>query len=109
LHKGLGWLQGECVKLRSPDLNLRLPHMGWNDVTILNEGSLFSQVGETPCFYFCHSYQVVTDDAEILATCDYGTTFICSVACNNIYGVQFHPEKSFDEGFEVLKNFCSFN
>jgi glutamine amidotransferase len=107
-HQGLGWIDGECHKFQAESCNLRLPHMGWNDVNIINNNTIFSGLGKNPCYYFCHSYHIVCGNSvQILASCEYGEQFSCAISKENIFAVQFHPEKSFDDGFKLLKNFCT--
>jgi glutamine amidotransferase len=102
---GLGWLDAVTQRLH-PQPNLRLPHMGWNWIRpIGGEHSLFRGLNQ-PRFYFVHSYHVVCRDADdVLATCRYGDEFVCAVRRGNIFGTQFHPEKSHRLGLQVLKNF----
>jgi len=105
---GLGWVDAEVKKLngagRTPAH--RLPHMGWNDVEPSGEEGLFRDIGATGRFYFLHSYYFAPKDKRtILALTDYGGAFASSVRAGNIYGVQFHPEKSHQWGIQLLKNF----
>jgi len=101
---GLGWLDAETV--RFPNDSLRVPHMGWNTVRIRGEPSIFKDMGEEPRFYFVHSYHLVCkDEGDVLATTHYGYDFVSSVRKGNIYGTQFHPEKSHRFGMRLLKNF----
>tara|TARA_Y100000590_G_scaffold457394_1_gene609935 strand:+ start:1198 stop:1827 length:630 start_codon:yes stop_codon:yes gene_type:complete len=104
-HKGLGWIEGEIKKI--PQKNLKLPHMGWNEITIEKKNSLIRNK-KTTNYYFVHSYffECKYED-DILATTDYGTKFTSAVCKNNIYGVQFHPEKSSFSGLELLSNFIN--
>jgi glutamine amidotransferase len=99
---GLGLLKGEIHKM---DSHLKIPHMGWNQLEIIKNDPLFDGLPENPHFYFVHSYQLdqVTDD--VLATAAYGTTVPAVVRKNNVIGLQFHPEKSGDNGIKLLKNF----
>jgi len=103
-HKGLGWIPGKVVKLADAD-NIKIPHMGWNDITIIQPNQLTDTNKD---FYFVHSYKLVCNDkSNILATTNYGQEITAIVNKNNIYGVQFHPEKSQDAGLELLQNFIS--
>jgi len=105
---GLGWIKGETVRFRFPDtLTLKIPHMGWNTVTIEKESPLFEQMFEEPRFYFVHSYHVVPEnDEDILTKTHYGYEFVSTIVRDNIAGVQFHPEKSHKFGMQVLRNFA---
>lgn len=104
---GLNWIEGRVRKLKSQDSSkLRLPHMGWNDVQPVTENPLFAEL-ETSQFYFLHSYYVECENEEnVLAKSAYGIDFSCAVNSRNIYGVQFHPEKSHHFGARLLKNFA---
>jgi glutamine amidotransferase len=106
---GLGWIEGRVRRfdekaLRQPP---RLPHMGWNDVVPKGGSGLFSGLERDSRFYFLHSYYFdCASNDNVLATSEYGIAFGCAVRSNNIYGVQFHPEKSHDYGVRLLKNFA---
>jgi glutamine amidotransferase len=104
---GLGLLKGRVTRFREkPDL--KVPHMGWNQIKIKNNAALFKGIEDDSFVYFCHSYYPVPKDKAIVAaTCDYGSLFACAVASGNIYGVQFHPEKSQAAGLRMLKNFVN--
>lgn len=108
LLPGLGWIQGRVRKLRaiSQGASICLPHMGWNDLKPLDKQSLFSYLETPASFYFLHSYYFDCTHAEnITATSYYGQDFASVVNHQNIYGVQFHPEKSHDDGAQLLKHF----
>jgi len=101
---GLGWLPASVERFDITK-KLPLPHMGWNDVTQVKESSLFSGLSN-PRFYFLHSYRVISrDSSHILSTTDYGEKFVSAVSDRNIFGVQFHPEKSHHWGVKLLDNF----
>ena len=104
---GLGWIPGECRRFQpSKEDKLRVPHMGWNKVTIRSGAKLFSGLGQEAKFYFVHSYYVDLEHKNMdVATCSYGANFCASFEHNNIFGVQFHPEKSHRFGLELLKAF----
>jgi glutamine amidotransferase len=106
---GLGWIRG-CVKgfrsLRCDDL--LIPHMGWNDVTPATQSGLFGQLGTAPRFYFLHSfYFECAEKQHIAAVTSYGLDFASAVHRDNIYGVQFHPEKSHQFGARLLQSFAA--
>lgn len=115
-RQGLGWIDGEVKKIKdksveglatSHEPSLPLPHMGWNDVKPLGKNSLFGELEKDALFYFLHSYYFNCQrDEDILAVTDYGGEFACAVRHKNIYGVQFHPEKSHRYGIKLLKNFA---
>lgn len=102
---GLAWIDGTVRKFRGD--SLALPHMGWNDVKQAPAAKLFADMENDARFYFLHSYYFECRDAgDVLATSDYGGEFSCAVKKGNIYGVQFHPEKSHHWGKQLLKNFA---
>ena len=106
---GLGWIGGRVKRFDESRLPrpARLPHMGWNDVVPKNGAQLFSGLEQDSRFYFLHSYYFdCASNDNVLATSEYGTAFNCAVSSNNIYGVQFHPEKSHSYGTRLLKNFA---
>jgi len=105
---GLGWIDATVVKFdtRLLEGKTHLPHMGWNDVTPIDPDMLFSGL-DAPRYYFLHSYFMKPDREEnILATSSYGTTFTSAARSGNVYGTQFHPEKSHQWGIQLLKNFA---
>jgi glutamine amidotransferase len=107
--RGLGWIQGEVKRLGCSDAGkaVVLPHMGWNDVRPVGASKLFEELESDARFYFLHSYYLRCDrDADVLAVCDYSLPFSCAVNHANIYGVQFHPEKSHRFGTRLLQNFA---
>ena len=102
---GLNWIDGTVKKIGSN--NLRLPHMGWNSVKISRDNFLFNDVANNEYFYFCHSYYFdCLNQNNILAETNYAHNFASVINNENIYGIQFHPEKSHDSGVKVLKNFA---
>ena len=108
LHNGLGWLDAEVVRF-SGTAGLKVPHMGWNMVHLHREHPLFAGLSvEHRDFYFVHSFHVVCrDDADVVGTTIYGTEITVAVARGNVAGVQFHPEKSQDNGLQLLTNFAA--
>lgn len=106
-HQGLEIVGGRVERF-SPTPGLKIPHMGWNQVTARREGCpLLKDVPEDAHFYFVHSYYVVPKNADdVWLTCDYGTQFCASVWQDNLFATQFHPEKSQRDGLQMLKNFA---
>lgn len=105
---GLGWIAGHTVKFRfEPGDGKRVPHMGWNVVTPTRTDTLFRDLDEDHGFYFVHSYYVTCRSAaDVLATTPYGVDFVSAVQKGNVFGAQFHPEKSHKHGMRLLKNFA---
>lgn len=106
-HKGLGWFDAEVVRLNPGEKQFRVPHVGWNKITYQDNCLLFSGLMPNAAdFYFVHSYYMqCTNPKEVRAICDYGQDITAAVSKNNIFAVQFHPEKSQDVGLKVLENF----
>lgn len=101
---GLGFIEGKVDKINAPDLII--PHMGWNKLEILNECPLLEGLSEDSYVYFVHSYQAYCDDKNISAYCEYGGKVPALVYNGkNVYGAQFHPEKSGETGLQILRNF----
>ncbi|MDC0863357.1 imidazole glycerol phosphate synthase subunit HisH [Candidatus Pelagibacter sp.] len=99
---GLNWIKGKVLKL---DENTLLPHMGWNTIKFSVKSELFNNI-ENPEFYFLHSYYYkIEDDKNILSTSEYGELFTSAIYKENIFGTQFHPEKSHENGIKILENF----
>lgn len=108
-HSGLDWLGGIVKKFDVSTLphSTHLPHMGWNDVATTRESTLFNHLKQGVRFYFLHSYYFECEDKQdTLAVAQYGNDFSCAVNHDNVYGVQFHPEKSHHFGAQLLKNFA---
>jgi glutamine amidotransferase len=102
-HQGLGLIEGKVIALPTEQV---VPHMGWNRIELSSDMDLFSDLGEAKHFYFAHSYYAQPSDEQAkIAYTDYGFALPASVQKNNIYGVQFHPEKSGRQGLKVLQNF----
>lgn len=107
--QGLGWIPGEVRAIEPNDRALKIPHMGWNTLTVVNPHALLDDIKIGPSglhAYFVHSYQLVTNDAaSVVAVTDYGGNVTAMVAKNNIAGTQFHPEKSQTLGLKLIANF----
>ena len=104
---GLSLIPFECKKFMfSKDVDLKVPHMGWDIVDIKQSSPLVEDLKGTQRYYFVHSYHAVCDSTDnVLMTCDYGYEFAAAVVKKNVFGVQFHPEKSHDFGVALLKNY----
>ena len=102
---GLSWISGRARRLRTG--GLKIPHIGWNDVEIMNPYPLFQGISRSREFYFVHSYCLDCPHEYVVARCTYGDTFTAAIQKDNIYATQFHPEKSRDAGLKLLKNFLS--
>lgn len=107
--KGLGWIDAFTVKFDNTQLgNLKIPNMGWSDINTKDDSPLWKDLPVEPRFYHVHSYHFkFTQENEISATATYGYEFACAFHKQNIYGTQFHPEKSHKYGMKVLQNFAS--
>ena len=104
-HEGLGLLRGTVVRF-SDSLSIKVPHTGWNQVEIKNPALLFDRIEEGSFVYFNHSYYCQPNDpADVIAETSYGIRYACAVRPDNLYGVQFHPEKSQAVGLRLLQNF----
>lgn len=107
IHDGLALIKGEVVSMkgRIPE-HLDIPHMGWNALSFKKESKLFKYINEGDFVYFVHSYYADNCEESISATAEYGKEITASVESGNIYGCQFHPEKSGEVGLSILKAFC---
>lgn len=101
VQEGLGVLKGDILKF---DNRLKVPHVGWNEVSVLNNSKLYNGISDSH-FYFVHSYYLPKTAPSASGITSYGIDFAASCECNNVYGVQFHPEKSGESGLRMLKNF----
>ena len=108
IEKGLGWIDMEVIKFDKKKLSssLKIPHMSWNEIKMNKPSALLEGLNNDSRFYFVHSYHMQpSDKADILTTTNYGYNFTSAIEKNNIYGVQFHPEKSHKFGMQLLANF----
>ncbi len=103
-HKGLGLIPGRIVKF---DVDLKIPHMGWNKLNIQKEAPLFQGLPDEPYVYFVHSYYLETEADVISATTNYGHEVQVAAQVDNLFALQFHPEKSGDVGLAILRNFIN--
>ena len=105
---GLNWIPGEVIKLNLGTSNLKIPHMGWNDLKIENDSKVFKNVSNKDHAYFIHSYEFIPNDKKkISIKTSYGKDIIAAVSSENIFGSQFHPEKSQNTGIKILTNFLN--
>ena len=106
VHEGLGWINGDIVRMERDDPALKIPHMGWNEVTSLGKHPVLAQLPERDYAYFVHSYHLQASDAVIAVT-DYGGPVAAMVAKDSMIGTQFHPEKSQGYGLALLAAFLN--
>ena len=106
-HEGLGLIKGEIRPIRDviPD-TLKIPHIGWNPLHLCKKSPIFSGIEEGDCVYFVHSFYATNCDEAVLATAEYGAPLTAAVAHKNVFGCQFHPEKSGRVGLAILRAFC---
>ena len=106
--KGLGWISGKVSKINNQNGKFKLPHIGWNQINILKESKIFQNIENNSHMYFVHSYEFVPEDKNVIsATADYSSNIVCSVEKENIFGTQFHPEKSDQMGLKIISNFIN--
>ena len=106
--KGLGWIPGKVTKIDSQNGKYKLPHIGWNEINIMKESKIFKDIKDKSHMYFVHSYEFIPDDKNsIAATTNYSSNHVCAVEIENIFGTQFHPEKSDKIGLKIIDNFMS--
>ena len=106
--KGLGWISGKVSKINNQDGKYKLPHIGWNQINILKDSKIFKNIENNSHMYFVHSYEFIPEDKNVIsATTDYSSKIVCSVEKENIFGTQFHPEKSDKIGLKIIHNFIS--
>ena len=106
--KGLGWISGKVSKIDNQNGKYKLPHIGWNQINILKDSKIFKQVENNSHMYFVHSYEFVPKNKNVIsATTEYSSNIVCSVEKENIFGTQFHPEKSDKVGLKIIDNFIS--
>jgi len=106
--KGLGWMPGKVSKIDNQDGKYKLPHIGWNQINIVKESKIFKNIDNNSHMYFVHSYEFIPSDKNVIsATTDYSTNIVCSVEKENLFGTQFHPEKSDKTGLQIIQNFIN--
>ena len=103
---GLGWVSGKVSKINNQNGKFKLPHIGWNEICIMKDSKIFKDIENKSHMYFVHSYEFVPEDKNVIsATTDYSSNIVCSVEKENIFGTQFHPEKSDKIGLKIIENF----
>jgi glutamine amidotransferase len=106
--KGLGWIPGKVTKIDNKDGKFKLPHIGWNEIEIIKESKILKNIKNKSHMYFVHSYEFVPEDKSVVsATTEYASKIICSIEKDNLFGTQFHPEKSDKTGLKVIENFIN--
>tara|TARA_B100000941_G_scaffold281502_1_gene248994 strand:+ start:60 stop:686 length:627 start_codon:yes stop_codon:yes gene_type:complete len=106
--KGLGWVSGKVSKIDNQNGKYKLPHIGWNQINILKDSKIFKDIENNSHMYFVHSYELIPNDKSIVSsTTDYSSDIVCSVEKDNIFGTQFHPEKSDIIGLKIIDNFIN--
>ena len=104
--KGLGWISGKVSKIDNQNGKIKLPHIGWNQINILKDSKIFKNIENNSHMYFVHSYEFNPKDKTVISsTTDYSSNIVCSVEKENIFGTQFHPEKSDKLGLRLIENF----
>ncbi len=106
--KGLGWISGKVSKINNQNGKYKLPHIGWNQINIVKDSKIFKDIKNKSHMYFVHSFEFIPNDKNIIsATTDYASNIICAVEKENIFGTQFHPEKSDKAGLKLIDNFIN--
>jgi len=106
--KGLGWITGKVSKINNQDGKYKLPHIGWNQINIVKKSKIYNNIKNNSHLYFVHSYEFIPEDRDVVsATTEYSSNIVCSVEKENIFGTQFHPEKSDKEGLKIIENFIN--
>ena len=106
--KGLGWISGKVSKVDNQNGKYKLPHIGWNQINIVKNSKIFKDIENNSHMYFVHSYEFIPNNKEVIsATSDYSSNIVCSVEQGNVFGTQFHPEKSDSIGLKIIDNFIN--
>ena len=104
--KGLGWISGKVSKIDNQNGKYKLPHIGWNQINIVKDSKIFKDIENDSHMYFVHSYEFIPQDKKVISsTTDYSSKIVCSIEKENIFGTQFHPEKSDKTGLKIIGNF----
>ena len=106
--KGLGWIPGKVSKINNQNGKYKLPHIGWNQINIIKKSKIFKNIENNSHMYFVHSYEFIQNDKNVIsAITDYSTNIVCAVEKENLFGTQFHPEKSDKVGLKIIDNFIN--
>ena len=106
--KGLGWISGKVSKIDNQNGKFKLPHIGWNEIEIVKDSKIFKNIDSKTHMYFVHSYEFIPSNKNVIsATTDYASKIVCSAEKENIFGTQFHPEKSDKMGLRIIENFIT--
>ena len=106
--KGLGWIAGKVSKIDNQNGKYKLPHIGWNQINIVKNSKIFKDIKNNSHMYFVHSYEFIPNDNSVtVATTDYSSNIVCAIEKENIFGTQFHPEKSDKIGLKIIANFIN--
>ena len=106
--KGLGWISGKVSKIDNQNGKYKLPHIGWNQINIVKDSKIFKNIENNSHMYFVHSYEFIPNDKNVIsATTNYSSNIVCSVEKENLFGTQFHPEKSDKIGLKIIDNFIN--
>jgi len=104
--KGLGWIAGKVSKINNQKGKFKLPHIGWNEIDIQKVNKIFKDIENKSHMYFVHSYEFIPQDKSVIsATTDYSSKIVCAIEKDNLFGTQFHPEKSDKDGLKIIDNF----
>ena len=106
--KGLGWVSGKISKIDNQNGKYKLPHIGWNQIDIIKDSKIFKDLENNSHMYFVHSYEFIPEDKNLISsTTNYSSKIVCSIEKENIFGTQFHPEKSGKVGLKIINNFIN--
>ena len=106
--KGLGWITGRVSKIDNQNRKFKLPHIGWNELNIVKDSRIFKDIKDKSHMYFVHSYEFIPKDKDVISsTTNYSSNIVCSIEKENIFGTQFHPEKSDKLGLKMIENFLN--
>ena len=106
--KGLSWIRGKVSKIDNQNGKYKLPHIGWNQIKFVKDSRIYKNIENNSHMYFVHSYEFIPKDKSVIsATTDYSSNIVCSVEKENIFGTQFHPEKSDKNGLKIIDNFIN--